>query len=165
MAFKKEMQEIERKFLVTSESFKNEAHKRMRIVQGFLNTHPKRTVRIRIQGDNGYITIKGKPNNSGLSRFEWEKQIPLAEAEELLRLCEPGIIEKTRYEIFIDNHTFEVDDFIGENEGLIIAEIELDSENEPFSKPEWLGNEVTGDVKYYNSNLSKNPFKTWTNES
>lgn len=159
------MQEIERKFLVTSEAFKSAAHKRTRIVQGFLNTHPERTVRVRIQGNDGFITIKGKSNKSGLSRFEWEKQISQAEAEELLHLCEPGIIEKTRYEIFSDNHTFEVDDFMAENEGLIIAEIELGSENEPFSKPEWLGKEVTGDVKYYNSNLSKNPFKTWTNES
>ncbi|WP_410006676.1 CYTH domain-containing protein [Aequorivita nionensis] len=159
------MQEIERKFLVTSEAFKNEAHKRTRIVQGFLNTHPERTVRIRIQGNDGFITIKGKSNKSGLSRFEWEKQISQAEAEELLHLCEPGIIEKTRYEIFFDDHTFEVDDFMGDNEGLIIAEIELDSETEPFSKPEWLGKEVTGDVKYYNSNLSKTPYKNWTNEN
>ncbi|SRX72695.1 CYTH domain-containing protein [Aequorivita antarctica] len=159
------MQEIERKFLVTSEAFKNEAHKRTRIVQGFLNTNPERTVRVRIQGNDGFITIKGKSNKSGLSRFEWEKQISLAEAEELLHLCEPGLIEKTRYEISSDSHTFEVDDFIGENEGLIVAEIELSSETEPFSKPEWLGKEVTGDVKYYNSNLSKNPFKSWTNES
>lgn len=155
------MQEIERKFLVTSEAFKSDAHKRTRIVQGFLNTHPQRTVRVRIQGNDGFITIKGKSNKSGLSRFEWEKQISQAEAEELLHLCEPGIIEKTRYEISSDNHTFEVDDFMAENEGLIIAEIELGSENEPFSKPEWLGKEVTGDVKYYNSNLSKNPFKSW----
>ncbi|MDP2685723.1 MAG: CYTH domain-containing protein [Aequorivita sp.] len=155
------MQEIERKFLVTSEAFKSDAHKRTRIVQGFLNTHPERTVRVRIQGNDGFITIKGKSNKSGLSRFEWEKQISQAEAEELLHLCEPGIIEKTRYEISIDNHTFEVDDFMAENEGLIIAEIELGSENEPFSKPEWLGKEVTGEVKYYNSNLSKNPFKKW----
>ena len=159
------MQEIERKFLVTSEAFKSEAHKRTRIVQGFLNTNPERTVRVRIQGNDGFITIKGKSNKSGLSRFEWEKQISQAEAEELLHLCEPGIIEKTRYEIYSDNHTFEVDVFMAENEGLIIAEIELGSENEAFSKPEWLGKEVTGDVKYYNSNLSKNPFKNWTNES
>ncbi len=158
------MQEIERKFLVTSEAFKNEAHKRMRIVQGFLNTNPERTVRVRIQGNDGFLTIKGKSNKSGLSRFEWEKQISLAEAEDLLHLCEPGIIEKTRYEISSDNHTFEVDEFTVENYGLIIAEIELTSENEPFSKPDWLGKEVTGDVKYYNSNLSKNPFKNWTNE-
>lgn len=155
------MQEIERKFLVTSEAFKSEAHKRTRIVQGFLNTHPERTVRIRIQGDHGFITVKGKSNKSGLSRFEWEKQISLAEAEELLHLCEAGIIEKTRYEISAGERTFEVDEFKGENEGLFIAEIELGSETEPFSKPKWLGKEVTGDVKYYNSQLSKNPFKNW----
>lgn len=155
------MQEIERKFLVTSEAFKNEAHKRTRIVQGFLNTNPERTVRVRIQGDQGYLTVKGKSNSSGLSRFEWEKQISIAEAEELLHLCEPGIIEKTRYEISSDHHTYEVDDFMGENEGLIVAEIELSSESEPFSKPEWLGKEVTGDVKYYNSQLSKNPYSKW----
>lgn len=155
------MQEIERKFLVTSEAFKNEAHKRMRIAQGFLNTHPERTVRIRIQGDDGFITVKGKSNESGLSRFEWEKQISQNEAKELLRLCEPGIVEKTRYEISVGDHTFEVDDFMGENTGLIVAEVELKSEDEAFLKPEWLGKEVTGEVKYYNSNLSNNPFKNW----
>ena len=158
------MQEIERKFLVTSEAFKSEAHKRTRIVQAFLNTHHERTVRVRIQGTDGFITVKGKSNKSGLSRYEWEKQISQAEAEELHHLCEPGIIEKTRYEISLDNHTFEVDEFMGENEGLTIAEIELDSETEPFSKPDWLGEEVTGDVKYYNSQLSKNPYKNWKNE-
>ncbi len=156
------MQEIERKFLVTSEAFKNEAHKRSRIVQGFLNTNPERTVRVRIQGNDGFLTIKGKSNKSGLSRFEWEKQISLAEAEELLHLCEPGIIDKTRYEISSGNQTFEVDEFTADNEGLIVAEIELTSENESFSKPDWLGKEVTGDVKYYNSQLSKNPFKNWS---
>lgn len=155
------MQEIERKFLVTSEAFKNEAHKRTRIVQGFLNTNPERTVRIRVQGSDGFITVKGKSNKSGLSRFEWEKQISLSEAEELLHLCEPGIIEKTRYEISSGEHTFEVDDFMGENIGLIIAEVELDAEDETYIKPDWVGKEVTGDVKYYNSNLSKNPFKKW----
>lgn len=155
------MQEIERKFLVTSEAFKNEAYKRTHIVQGFLNTHPQRTVRIRIRGNDGFITVKGKSNKSGLSRFEWEKQVSLAEAEDLLHLCEPGIIDKTRFEVTAGTHTYEIDEFIGENEGLIVAEIELKSENEPFSKPDWLGEEVTGDLKYYNSQLSKNPFKNW----
>lgn len=159
------MQEIERKFLVISEAFKSEAHKRTHIVQGFLNTHPERTVRVRVQGNEGFLTIKGKTNKSGLSRFEWEKQISQAEAQDLLHLCEPGIIEKTRYEVDFEGHTFEVDDFTGENEGLVIAEIELSSETEPFSKPKWLGKEVTGNIDYYNSNLSKNPFKTWTNEN
>src|SRR5690554_7814490 len=155
------MLEIERKFLVNSEAYKSEAFKRTKIAQGFLNTHPERTVRVRIFGDHGYLTIKGKSNAAGLSRFEWEKQISLAEAEELLHLCEPGIIEKTRFEVQNGDHIYEVDEFLGENEGLIIAEIELGSENEPFSKPSWLGKEVTGQVKYYNSNLSKNPFKKW----
>lgn len=155
------MQEIERKFLVTSEAFKNEAFKRTRIVQGFLNTHPIRTVRVRIFGDQGFITVKGKPNETGVTRFEWERQISLAEAEELLHLCEPGIIEKTRFEIQNGDHIYEVDEFLGDNEGLIIAEIELGSEEESFSKPSWLGKEVTGEVKYYNSNLSKNPATKW----
>ena len=155
------MQEIERKFLVLSEAFKNEAHKRTRIVQGFLNTNPERTVRVRIQGNDGFLTIKGKANKSGLTRFEWEKQIPLAEAESLLHLCEPGSIEKNRYEISVGEHIYEVDDFLGENKGLIVAEIELTSETESFQKPDWLGKEVTGDEKYYNSNLSKNSFKYW----
>lgn len=165
MSFKfKKMQEIERKFLVNSDAFKNEAQKRTRIVQGFLNTNPDRTVRIRVQGNDGFLTIKGKSNESGLSRYEWEKQISQAEAEELLKLCEPGMIEKTRFEVDKGDHTFEVDEFMGENEGLIIAEIELKIETEYFEKPDWLGVEVTGDVKYYNSNLSKNPFKNWNNE-
>ncbi len=155
------MQEIERKFLVTSEAFKNEAFKRARIVQGFLNSNPLRIVRIRVQGEHGFITIKGKPNETGVSRFEWERQISLAEAEELMHLCEPGIIEKTRFEVQNGEHIYEVDEFMGDNEGLIIAEIELSSEDEVFSKPSWLGKEVTGEVKYYNSNLSKHPFKEW----
>lgn len=156
------MQEIERKFLVTSEGYKNEAFKRTRIVQGFLNSNPNRIVRIRIQGEVGFITVKGKPNETGVSRFEWERQISLAEAEALLHLCEPGIIEKTRFEVQSESHVFEIDEFLGENEGLIVAEIELNSEDEVFSKPLWLGAEVTGQIKYYNSNLSKNPFKNWS---
>lgn len=155
------MQEIERKFLVTSEAFKNEAFKRARIVQGFLSSNPLRIVRIRIYGEHGFITVKGKPNESGVSRYEWERQISLAEAEELMHLCEPGIIEKTRFEVQNDDHIYEVDEFMGENDGLIVAEIELKAEDEVFTKPEWLGKEVTGEVKYYNSNLSKNPFKEW----
>lgn len=155
------MQEIERKFLVTSEAFKNEAFKRTHIVQGFLNTHPSRTVRVRIQGESGFITVKGKSNESGLSRFEWERQISLVEAEELILLCEPGIIEKKRFEVESGDHTFEVDEFLGDNKGLIVAEVELKSETEVFNSPKWLGKEVTGDIKYYNSNLSKNPFKDW----
>ncbi len=155
------MLEIERKFLVKSEVYKSEAFKRTRIVQGFLNTHPERTVRVRIFGEHGYLTIKGKSNASGLSRFEWEKSISLAEAEELMALCESGIIEKTRFEVSMGDHVFEVDEFLGDNQGLTVAEVELKSEKESFQKPAWLGKEVTGDIKYYNSNLSNNPFSNW----
>lgn len=155
------MQEIERKFLVVSEDFKNEAFKNSRIKQGFLNTHPERTVRLRITGDKAFITIKGKSSKNGLSRFEWEKEIDINEAEALFELCEPGIIEKTRYLVKAGDFVFEIDEFYGENEGLKVAEIELNKETDTFEKPQWLGREVTGEVKYYNSQLSKNPFKNW----
>ena len=155
------MFEIERKFLITSEAFKTSAFKSTRIVQGFLNTDPERTVRIRIMGDQGFITVKGKSNEAGTIRKEWEKEIEAKEAEVLLDLCEEGVIEKVRYEIKVGKHIFEVDEFFGKNEGLIVAEVELASENENFKKPGWLGEEVTGQIKYYNSQLSKKPFKTW----
>jgi len=153
--------EIERKFLVKSDAFKKEASSQTRIVQGFLNRHPERTVRVRIKADSGYLTIKGKSNESGTSRFEWEKQIGVKEAEALLDLCEKGILEKTRYEIPVGKHVYEVDEFHGENEGLVVAEVELNSEDEVFEKPDWLEKEVTGDIKYYNSQLSKKPYETW----
>ncbi|WP_271768811.1 CYTH domain-containing protein [Aquimarina algiphila] len=155
------MIEIERKFLVTSENFKNEAQKSTRIVQGFLNTHPERTVRVRIKAEQAFITVKGISNASGTSRFEWEKEISVKEAEQLLPLCEKGIIEKIRYEIPSGHHTIEVDVFSAENNGLILAEIELSDENESFLKPNWIGNEVTGDSRYYNSQLSKKPYTLW----
>lgn len=155
------MVEIERKFLVKSEQFKKQASSKSRIVQGFLNTHPERTVRVRIKGGSGFLTVKGKSNDSGTSRFEWEKLIGLEEAESLLILCEDGVLEKTRYEIPLGKHAYEVDEFHGENQGLIVAEIELMNENEDFERPEWLGDEVTGDIKYYNSRLSKQPYKNW----
>ena len=155
------MIEIERKFLVTSEAYKKDAFKSTRITQGFLNTDKKRTVRIRIKENQGFLTIKGKSNDSGLSRFEWEKEIPIREAESLLQLCKKGIIDKIRYEIKVGQHIFEVDEFLGENQGLTIAEVELTDENETFTKPNWLGEEVTGQIKYYNSQLSKQPFNTW----
>ncbi len=155
------MVEIERKFLVKSNEFKEQASSKARIVQGFLNTHPERTVRVRIKGDSGFITIKGISNTSGTSRFEWEKSIEVNEAESLLALCEEGVLEKTRYEISLGKHIFEVDEFHGENKGLLVAEVELNSEHETFEKPDWLGEEVTGDIKYYNSQLSKQPFKNW----
>jgi adenylate cyclase len=155
------MIEIERKFLVTSEAFKKEAFAQNRIAQGYLSSVPERTVRVRIKGDKGFLTIKGASNETGLSRFEWEKEIPVDEATALLKLCEKGIIDKTRFEVKIGNHIFEVDEFYGENEGLIIAEVELKSETETFEKPIWLGKEVTNDIRYYNSYLNKNPFTNW----
>jgi len=155
------MLEIERKFLVSSEAFKKEAQKKTRIVQGFLNTHPERTVRIRIKGAQAFITVKGISDKAGVSRFEWEREISTTEAEALLKLCEPGMIEKIRYEVSVGEHIFEVDEFFGNNEGLVVAEVELSEVNEIFTKPDWLGNEVTGITKYYNSQLSKHPFSSW----
>ncbi|MCY2686413.1 CYTH domain-containing protein [Salinimicrobium sp. TH3] len=156
------MQEIERKFLILdSPNFREDAFSRTRIVQGYLNSAPERTVRVRIRGDKGFLTIKGKSSSDGLSRYEWEREIPLFEAEELLKLSEPRKIEKYRYEIKVENHTFEVDEFLGENEGLLMAEVELNNETEEIKKPLWLGKEVTGDQRYYNSYLSKFPFKEW----
>ncbi len=155
------MQEIERKFLVTSEAFKKEAFQQTTIVQGFLNSNENRTVRVRIMGEKGFLTVKGISNAAGTIRTEWEKEITVAEAEALILLCEPGAIHKTRYEIKVGKHIFEVDVFSGDNEGLIIAEVELKVEDEKFQKPSWLGKEVTGEIKYYNSQLSLNPFKKW----
>jgi len=153
--------EIERKFLVLSETYKNEANTKTRIIQGFLNTHKDRTVRVRLKGESGFLTVKGLSSKNGLSRFEWEKEITKDDALELLNLCEPGVIHKMRYEIKVGSHIFEVDEFFGDNEGLIIAEVELDNETEIFKKPTWLGEEVTGQIKYYNSQLSKQPYNTW----
>jgi adenylate cyclase len=153
--------EIEKKFLVKSEDFKKDAVKSTRITQGYLSSHPERTVRVRIKGDKGFLTIKGKGSPSGASRYEWEKEIPVSEVEDLLTLCEDGIIDKTRYEVKSENHIFEVDEFYGENQGLVIAEVELLSENEYFFKPEWLGEEVTGKAQYYNAMLMKNPYIKW----
>ena len=152
--------EIERKFLVKGD-FKPFISKQTRIVQGYLSSVPERTVRVRIKGDKGFLTIKGIGNLSGASRYEWEKEIPLQETEELLKICEPGVIDKTRFLVKAGSHTFEVDEFYGENKGLILAEIELGSETETFEKPAWLGEEVTGDTRYYNSMLMKNPFTRW----
>lgn len=155
------MQEIERKFLVKNSCFETLATAKKKIAQGYLNTAPERTVRIRIANEKAYLTIKGKGNESGMTRFEWEKEIAIEEASALLLLCEKGVIEKTRFEIPVGNHLYEVDVFYGENEGLVIAEIELSSEQEAFQKPDWLGTEVTNDERYYNAYLSKNPFKNW----
>jgi len=157
------MQEIERKFLVLSDAYKEQAFQKVKITQGFLSRHPERTVRVRIKGDKGFITIKGKSPDGGVSRFEWEKEIPLHEAEALIQLCEPGKIEKTRHIVKSGHHTFAVDEFYNENQGLTVAEIELNSPEENFEKPEWLGEEVTGDHRYYNAQLSRIPYKDWNN--
>lgn len=153
-------QEIERKFLVKGD-FKKDSYSAYRIRQGYLSSNPDRSVRIRQKGDKGYITVKGATNAAGTSRFEWEKEIELQDAENMLALCEPGMIEKTRYLVKVGDHTFEVDEFFGENAGLVIAEVELESETESFEKPEWLGDEVTGNPAYYNSMLCRHPFTKW----
>ena len=155
------MLEIERKFLVKTDAFKSEAFRENEIKQGYLNSNPERAVRVRIKDDTGFLTIKGKSDDTGTTRFEWEKEISREEAEALLKLCEPGVISKVRFLVKAGQHTFEVDEFFEENQGLLLAEIELQSATEDFNKPDWLGEEVTGDPRYYNSQLSKNPFKTW----
>ncbi|MDM1359871.1 CYTH domain-containing protein [Myroides marinus] len=155
------MIEIERKFLVNTLEFIDQSHKSNKITQGYLNSHPERTVRIRLKDEQAFITIKGKSNESGTSRLEWEKQIDYTEANQLINLCEDYVISKTRYLVTFGEHTFEVDVFHGDNEGLILAEIELTSEDEQFSKPSWLGQEVTGDLRYYNSYIANNPYKNW----
>lgn len=154
--------EIERKFLV-NEGFKESSFKSERITQGYLSTDPERTVRIRKAGNKAYITIKGKSSENGVSRYEWEKEIPVEDAAQLLLLCDTGsIVDKTRYYIKANEDLlFEVDEFHELNEGLIIAEIELTDENQYFEHPSWLGQEVTGNIKYYNSYLSKHPYSKW----
>lgn len=153
--------EIERKFLVRAD-FRSGVSESVRITQGYLCSQPERTVRLRLKGSKGFLTIKGPSTSDGLSRYEWEKEIPLEQAEELLKLCEPeGIIDKTRHIVPVGKHLFEVDEFHGSNSGLIVAEIELGSKDEAFEKPDWLGEEVTGDKRYYNSFLAQNPFKNW----
>ena len=152
--------EIERKFLVDGE-FRHIAESSVRVVQGYLSSVPERTVRVRVYGDRGFITIKGIGSSSGMSRFEWEKEISCEEAMSLLEICEAGVIDKTRHIVRVGAHVYEVDEFHGDNEGLVVAEIELSSEDESFVRPDWLGREVTGDSRYYNSMLSSNPFRNW----
>ncbi len=148
------MIEIERKFLVKVSDYKKEAHRKTKIIQGYLTKDPKRTVRVRIRENQGFLTIKGISSKDGLSRFEWEKEIPINEAKELITLCLPTIIEKTRYEVTYKGVLFEVDEFEGTHSGLVLVEVELNSTEDVFEKPDWVGKEVTGDEKYYNSYLS-----------
>lgn len=152
--------EIERKFLVSGD-FKKYSIGSAGITQGYLSSVPDRVVRIRIENDRGFITIKGPSKAGGIERYEWETEIPCKDALELLHLCEPGIIEKKRYIVQAGDHLFEVDEFLGKNRGLVIAEIELSEKDEKFTKPGWLGEEVTGEARYYNSMLSKHPYESW----
>lgn len=156
--------EIERKFLVKGD-FKQFAHKQERIVQAYISDNPEHSVRIRLKGENAFLTIKGKSSKDGLVRIEWEKEISLSDFDELFKLCIPdNQIDKTRYYIKAEELTFEVDEFYGKNEGLFVAEIELPDEKTTFEKPDWLGKEVTGDTRYYNSQLSKHPYTKWKDD-
>lgn len=153
--------EIERKFLVGDDGYKTQAVESHRVRQGYIAHDGGRTVRVRLWDDKGVLTIKGPSMGKGMSRFEWERELTREEAEDLFTLCKPGMVDKTRWIIPAGARKFEVDEFHGENEGLVMAEIELGSEDESFDKPSWLGQEVTGDKRYYNAYLARNPFKTW----
>ncbi len=153
--------EIEHKFLVRGD-FKPFVVRQHEIKQGFLSTVPERTVRVRIADDKAFITVKGLSNKAGTHRMEWEQEINYEDAETLFTLCEPFPISKTRYIVPVsDGLFFEVDEFHAHNKGLVIAEIELPDADTPFDKPDWLGEEVTGDVRYYNSNLARKPFTSF----
>ena len=153
--------EIERKFMVRGNGYRQLAYASDRIKQGYICSGHGRTVRVRLRGGRGYLTIKGPSLDGGLSRYEFEKEITPDEAEQLFRLCEPGIIDKTRFLVKSGQHTFEVDEFYGENEGLVMAEVELSAPDEPYEKPAFIGKEVTGDRRFYNSHLRVNPFSAW----
>lgn len=153
--------EIERKFLVVGDDYRRLAHSSDRIIQGYLCRQNGNSVRLRVRGEHGYLTIKGPSLDGGLSRYEWEREIPQAEAEELLRLCQGPCIDKRRYLVEWGGHTFEVDEFYGDNDGLVVAEIELTDKDELFERPPFLGREVTGEARYYNSHLTRFPYKDW----
>ena len=153
--------EIERKFLVLDDSYKHEAFSSYRIQQGYICRTRGKTVRVRIRDEQGFITIKGPSLDGGLSRYEFEQEIPLADAEQLMKLCEVGVIDKTRWLVKSGSHTFEVDEFHGENQGLVVAEVELAHQTESFKKPYFIGKEVTGDRRYYNAQLCQHPFREW----
>ena len=154
--------ETERKFLVKDDSYKKMATASIRMQQGYICRESGRTVRVRIAGERAWLTIKGASTDDGLSRYEWEKEIPADEAAELMKLCQGAkTIDKTRHIVPFEDHVFEVDEFHGANVGLTVAEIELENASEPFSRPEWLGEEVTGDRRYYNSMLIADPYSSW----
>ena len=153
--------EIERKFLVVGDEYRRTAFASDRIKQGYICSGHGHTVRVRQRGSRAYLTIKGPSIDGGLSRYEFEKEITPKEATELFQLCEPGIIDKTRYLVSCGNHTFEVDEFYGDNEGLVMAEVELSSTDEPYERPPFIGREVTGDRRFYNSHLRLHPYCLW----
>jgi adenylate cyclase len=153
--------EVERKFLVNSDAYKALSFSITRITQAYIATNPSATVRVRINGEKAFITIKGVGNESGTTRYEWEKEITLEEANELLQLCTSGVIDKIRHKVNFNGFIYEVDEFFGENEGLVVAEIELNNEDDVFEKPHWLGKEVTGEAKYYNAVLVQHSFNKW----
>lgn len=159
------MLEIERKFLVTNDDYKRQAYASYRIKQGYICSGHGHTVRVRLRGETAFLTIKGPSRDGGLSRYEFEKEITIEEALELFRLCQPGIIDKTRYLVKSGEHTFEVDEFYGDNEGLVMAEVELGAPEEPFVAPSFIGQEVTGDKRFYNSHLRQYPYKLWKDDS
>ncbi|MBO5811621.1 MAG: CYTH domain-containing protein [Bacteroidaceae bacterium] len=154
--------EIERKFLVTSTAYKKAAYNFYDMVQGYIAHEKGNSVRVRITNTEAVMTIKGPSDSKGMSRYEWNHQIPVEDAKELLKLSQGGVIEKRRYLVHSGPHVFEIDEFYGDNEGLVIAEVELQSENETFEKPSFVGKEVTGDRRYYNAYLTTNPYKSWT---
>mgnify|MGYP003418391714 FL=1 len=154
--------EIERKFLVTSAAYKKAAYNFYDMVQGYIAQEKGNSVRVRITNTEAVMTIKGPSDSKGMSRYEWNHQIPVEDAKELLKLSQGGVIEKRRYLVHSGPHVFEIDEFYGDNEGLVIAEVELQSENETFEKPSFVGKEVTGDRRYYNAYLTTNPYKSWT---
>ena len=155
-------QEIERKFLVKNNSYRQLSTSKSHIIQGYISTQRGRTVRVRLRDDRAFLTIKGATDARGMSRYEWEKEIPADEAKQLLQLCEPGaLIDKVRYLVPVGHHLFEVDEFHGSNAGLVLAEVELEHEDEEIERPDFLGKEVTGDVRYYNAQLMLHPVTTW----
>ena len=157
--------ETERKFLVVGE-FKSQSYNATRIQQGYIASNNGRTVRVRIRGDKGYLTIKGPSGLKGITRYEFDTEIPLDDARELMEICEPGIIDKTRFLVKSPDgrHVWEIDEFYGDNEGLVLAEVELSSEDEHFLKPDFVGREVTGDRRFYNSHMRNYPYKLWKEE-
>lgn len=155
--------EIERKYIVNGE-YKHLATSSTYIVQGYIFSNPEKSVRVRLKGDRGFITVKSTISDTSVTRNEWEYPIPASEVNELIRICEPTLIEKTRYIVYYKKQTIEIDEFYGQNEGLQLAEVELSFENQQFDKPPFLGREVTGDSKYINASLSKHPYSEWTDE-